>query len=115
MTGDEAIGRDFDGDNKTDCEVIRRSNGQMNWYILRSSDGGFTGNTFGLTTDFSAPGDYDGDGKWDVAVQRPGANANAQGTFYILQSSNGGLLSYGWGLSNNLVVPGDMTAMEKLT
>lgn len=43
ITGDEPVGRDYDGDNKTDQAVIRRANGQMTWYILRSTDGGFSG------------------------------------------------------------------------
>ncbi|HEV8590859.1 MAG TPA: VCBS repeat-containing protein, partial [Pyrinomonadaceae bacterium] len=51
-------------------------------------------------------GDYDGDGKYDFAVQRPGANASAQATFYILQTT-AGLSQVNWGLSNDLVVPGD--------
>jgi len=113
ITGDEPVGRDYDGDGKTDYAVIRRTNGAMIWYILRSLDGGFVAAQFGLATDFSAPGDYDGDLKFDLAVQRPGATPNDQGTFYISRTSNGGLDVIGWGLSNDLVVPGDYDGDNK--
>ena len=79
----------------------------MIWYVLRSTDGGFQASQFGLSTDYTAPGDYDGDGKFDLAVQRPGATAAAQATFYVLRSGDGGLTVANWGLSNDLVVPGD--------
>src|SRR5438552_14756051 len=79
----------------------------MTWYILRSSDGGFQGIQFGLSTDYTAPGDFDGDGKFDIGVQRPGATATSQSTFYSLNSSNGALKATAFGLSNDLVVPGD--------
>jgi hypothetical protein len=79
----------------------------MIWYIWRSSDSGFQAGQFGLSTDYTACGDYDGDGKFDLAVQRPGANAASQSTFYILRTGDNGLTVVGWGLSNDLVVPGD--------
>jgi hypothetical protein len=79
----------------------------MIWYVLRSSDGGFVAYQFGLSTDYTACGDYDGDGKFDFAIQRPGATASAQSTFYILRSSDAGFTITNWGLSNDLVVPGD--------
>jgi hypothetical protein len=48
-------------------------------------------------------GDYDGDGKYDLAVFRPG-----DGTWYIRQSSeDGDLLAVEWGLSTDIPVPGD--------
>jgi hypothetical protein len=79
----------------------------MIWYVLRSGDGGFSGVQFGLQTDFTAPGDYDGDGKFDIGIQRPGATATSQSVFYIQRSSDGGYDVVSWGLSNDLVVPGD--------
>ncbi|MBV9960465.1 MAG: VCBS repeat-containing protein [Acidobacteria bacterium] len=74
---------DFDGDNKTDYAVVRLTNGALNWY-LQQSTAGFRGQAWGTAGDEYVPGDYDGDGKWDIAVWRAG-------TFYILQSLSGAL------------------------
>ncbi|MEO8574421.1 MAG: VCBS repeat-containing protein, partial [Pyrinomonadaceae bacterium] len=60
-----------------------------------------------LATDYAAPGDYDGDLKFDLAVQRPGATSADQATFYVSRSLDGGLTILNWGLSNDLIAPGD--------
>jgi len=36
LTGDEPVARDYDGDGKTDYATVRRSNGQLIWYIYGS-------------------------------------------------------------------------------
>ena len=68
---------DFDGDGKTD-PVLWRANEdrtQLVWYISGSRDG-FMAIQWGAISptiafdDRSVPEDYDGDGKWDVAVWR---------------------------------------------
>ncbi len=115
INGDQAIARDYDGDGITDVAVFRRGASaatQTRWFILRSSDSGVTNVPFGLTGngttifDSAIPGDYDGDGKFDIAVYRFGqAPAN---TAIIQQSSNGAVVFNQWGnFQTDWIVPGD--------
>lgn len=84
---------DFDGDNRTDFVIVRSddysSTSRSTWYIARSA-GGSTILNWGLGIGFAGgdrpvPADYDGDGKTDIAVWRPGPPTVA--AFYILRSS----------------------------
>jgi hypothetical protein len=99
LNGDEPIARDYDGDGKSDFAVIRRTGGQMVWYINNSSNNSFRIETFGLDSDISAPGDYDGDGRFDLGTFR-------NGTFFVQRSTLGFGVTQ-WGLAGDLVVPGD--------
>ena len=90
---------DFDGDGKTDVSVYRPDTGS--WYILKSSNGAFSGIGFGNATDIIAPGDFDGDGKTDTAVFRP-----SEGNWYILAKA-GTFSSRNFGQSGDIPVPAD--------
>lgn len=115
LFGDQAVARDYDGDGITDVAVFRRgatATAQTTWYIRRSSNNtaqvvgfGLTGN--GTSTfDTPVPGDYDGDGKFDVAVYRFGLTpAN---NFIVLRSSDSVITYRAWGNFNtDWIVPGD--------
>ncbi|MEZ5424798.1 MAG: hypothetical protein R2747_00915 [Pyrinomonadaceae bacterium] len=89
---------DFDGDKKADIAVFRPESGV--WYILRSSDGGYSIVKWGLDGDKLVPADYDGDGKNDLAVYR-------QGVWYVQKSSDNGFLINQFGLPDDEPVPSD--------
>ncbi|HSI88752.1 MAG TPA: FG-GAP-like repeat-containing protein [Pyrinomonadaceae bacterium] len=80
---------DFNGDGRTDWAVIRNvggsPSGQARWFYSLNTVGGFVAVDWGLANDFFVPADYDGDGKDDIAVWRPGAPGDA--AFYIFNSA----------------------------
>jgi hypothetical protein len=91
--GDRIVPGDYDGDGKGDFAVVRKTGGYLYWWILNSSDGAYRSVQFGVADitvgDYPIPGDYDGDGKTDIAVARETGLSNNLTLFYILQSSNG--------------------------
>jgi hypothetical protein len=106
---------DFDGDGKSDLVVARprdslNHGGQQSSWFVNSSSTGFTSAAAypaGLPGDVPVPGDYDGDGKVDVAVWRP--SGPAFGTWYISTSSTGytATPAYQWGIPGDIPIPGD--------
>lgn len=115
LNRDQNVARDFDGDGKTDPAIFRpgaTATAQTTWWIRQSTTNtdrvvpfGLTGNG---TSTFDTPvtGDYDGDGKSDIAVYRFGlAPAN---NFIILNSSNGTVKYQPWGnFQTDYILPGD--------
>jgi len=53
---------------------------------VRSENLSYYSVPFGIAPDVPAPGDYDGDGKFDTTVFRP-----SSATFFIQQSSGGSI------------------------
>ena len=92
---------DFNGDNKTDFGIARSASvaGQTTWQILDSTaavSGAAWGTGVGFAGgDRAVPEDFDGDGKTDIAVWRPGAATVA--SFYILQSATSTLRAEAFG------------------
>ena len=97
---------DYDGDGKADF-MVWRGFGAVNavWY-LRTSSGNISYTQFGLASGTAASrdtplrsGDYDGDGKTDIAVYRA-----SNLTFYVARSS-GGTQTQQWGIPGNTNLP----------
>jgi hypothetical protein len=112
QNGDEPVARDYDGDRRADYAVVRREgstgnvpSGTMTWYIRNSSNGTFNAFQFGAATDKTAPGDYDGNGRFDLAVYRGLSNSPA--VFYVFRMGTNQVTSFQFGLGSDLVVPGD--------
>jgi hypothetical protein len=115
VTGDQAVARDYDGDGITDVAVFRNGatlGAQATWYIRNSATGTVRVEGFGSTGDGTntldapIPGDYDGDGKFDIAVYRVGTTpAN---NFIIKRSSDNVITFQQFGNFNtDYILPGD--------
>ena len=78
---------DFDGDNRANLTVIRPSN--KIWYTRSTATGTLlTGNWGNGSLEFTVAGDYDGDGKTDIAVYRRSQINGEPQYFYILRSGS---------------------------
>lgn len=94
-----------------DLAIWRPSTGY--WWVMTSSTNQPIGVSWGLSSDKTVQGDYDGDGKTDFSVFRadnPSTPENecANGcNWYIQNSSNGALTAYNFGLTNDQLAPAD--------
>lgn len=99
---DFVVPGDYDGDGRFDFCVSRTETlggvqAQSN-YILERDGGGTEASPirWGLAGDVRVPGDYDGDGRQDIAIWRPSTDP-AQNFFYVRHSSDGALQTFKWG------------------
>jgi hypothetical protein len=84
---------DFDGDQRADFAVVRVRGSNMSWHIYQSTEG-YKVQKWGLYTDTPVAGDYDGDGKTDLAIYRGSYNPMTlmgQYSYYILRSQTNSL------------------------
>jgi len=110
ISTDFFVPEDFDGDNRTDIAVWRPiSTGQPSgngfFYILQSQTNTVRIDDFGQNGDDpTVVGDYDGDGRADVAVYRGGA----QSVWYYRGSlTPANITSVLWGQAGDFPAPGD--------
>jgi hypothetical protein len=103
---------DYNGDGKADLAIARQNDDGTETMWIRYGDGTFVPNAgqsivrWGLNTDFYVPGDYDGDGKTDLAIVRD-TGTNLQ--WWVQWSSDNSVHITTWGLSGDLMyaVQGD--------
>ncbi len=105
---------DYDGDGRTDPSVLRFPNvappgvSPITWWNLNSTAGVQNASNWGnANTDFPAPGDYDGDGKADIAIYRSGATVGSQNDYWIIQSATNTFRHFAWGLNGDATVQRD--------
>lgn len=94
---------DFNGDGRTDFSVVRNTTAlggtQARWYnVLNNAAATESQIDFGVISDSFTPGDYDGDGKDDLAVWRA---ATDNSRFFILQSATNTVRQVRFGIPND--------------
>ncbi len=113
QSSDKLAPADYDGDGRTDIAVFRENvpgaGNQAYFYITNSSDNAFRFAAFGTQGDVPMSGDWDGDGKADLAVYREAAAAGGQSFFFYRPSSQSGVdfRAIAWGTKGDKPVMGD--------
>ncbi|MCB1262259.1 MAG: VCBS repeat-containing protein [Acidimicrobiales bacterium] len=101
QAGDVALPGDYDGDGRDDLAVFRPvpwgapDTARAVWLIRRSSDDTVQSVEFGIGGDLPVPGDYDGDGRADLAVQR-------DDTRWILRSGDAATIAEQFGTAGDV-------------
>jgi len=107
IPSDLVVPGDYDRDGRTDLAIARYAAGHpILWFIRPSSTGVISGGPTAIygqsNTDFTVQGDYDRDGRTDIAVWRPNADPT-QNFFYIL-GSQAGDRRFEWGQNGDFPV-----------
>ncbi|HEX8250817.1 MAG TPA: choice-of-anchor J domain-containing protein [Pyrinomonadaceae bacterium] len=113
ISTDTIIAGDFDGDDRADLAVYRRS--ASTFYALRSASGTLKTQQLGTTGDDpTVVGDYDGDDIDDFAVYRAGASAGQQSFWYYRRSVGVATTTVvQWGQNGDAPAPGDYDGDRK--